>query len=132
MPHLQFDISFKVKDKTKQEFLETVETIFCNIMKTGRSHIAISLRELNRDSISLGRAKINENICLMNLDIRKGRTQKQKRDLVVEYINLVNFTFGINFSPLSYSFPTPTLFSSISISISKFSIFENTLDCCNE
>ena len=95
MPHLQFDISFKVKDKTKQEFLETVETIFCNIMKTGRSHIAISLRELNRDSISLGRAKINENICLMNLDIRKGRTQKQKRDLVVEYINLVNFTFGI-------------------------------------
>ena len=72
-----------------------VEVIFCNIMKTGRFHIAISFRELNNDSISLGRAKKNENICLMNLDIRKGRTQKQKRALVVEYINLVNFTFGI-------------------------------------
>ena len=95
MPHLQFDINFKVKNKEKQEFLHTVEKIFCNIMETGRFHIAISLRELNNGSISLGRAKKNEKICLMNLDIRKGRTQKQKRALVVEYINLVNFTFGI-------------------------------------
>tara|TARA_B100000989_G_scaffold276631_1_gene237003 strand:- start:20 stop:412 length:393 start_codon:yes stop_codon:yes gene_type:complete len=95
MPHLQFDINFKVENKTKQKFLKTVETIFCNIMETGRFHIAISLKELNNDSISLGRSKKNENICLMNLDIRKGRTQKQKRVLVVEYINLVNSTFGV-------------------------------------
>ena len=95
MPHLQFDINFKVKNKTKEEFLQTVEKIFCNIMETGKLHIAISLRELNNDSISLGRAKKNEKICLMNLDIRKGRTQKQKRALVVEYINLVNFAFEV-------------------------------------
>ena len=95
MPHLQFDINFKANNKSKKEFLNKVEVIFCNIMKTGRFHVAISFRELNNDSISLGRAKKNENICLMNLDIRKGRTQKQKRALVVEYINLVNSTFGI-------------------------------------
>ena len=95
MPHLQFDINFKANNKSKKEFLNKVEVIFCNIMKTGRFHIAISFRELNNHSISLGRAKKNENICLMNLDIRKGRTQEQKRALVVEYINLVNSTFGI-------------------------------------
>ena len=39
-------------------------------METGKDHIAISIRELEENSISLGRAK-NEYICLMNLDIRK-------------------------------------------------------------
>ena len=95
MPHLQFDINFKVQKKTKYAFLKKVETIFCKIMKTGKLHIAISFRELTKDSISLGRARTNENICLMNLDIRKGRTHQQKRALIIEYINLVNFTFGI-------------------------------------
>ena len=54
------------------------------------------------------------------------------RFLIVLAGPLANLILGINFSTLSYSFPEPTLFSSISISISKFSIFENTLDCCNE
>ena len=59
-------------------------------MKTGSDHIAVSLRYINRNSLKLGRAINNDKICIMNLDIRIGRTFKQKRALAISYMRIFN------------------------------------------
>ena len=46
-------------------------------MQTGTDHIAISIREFEKENISLGRVNNNEYVCLMNLDIRLGRTENK-------------------------------------------------------
>ena len=64
-------------------------------MQTGTDHIAITIRELEKESLSLGRAGENESICLMNFDIRSGRTKKQKIELVKKLISGVEKFFQI-------------------------------------
>lgn len=95
VPHLQFDINKRVDSLKKKEFLDKVETIFSQIMQTGNEHIAISFRELDQYSLQLGRSKNSDYICLINLDIRKGRSQSQKRKLVRSYMNLVTEYFDV-------------------------------------
>ena len=95
MPHLQFEINKKLKDDERKEFLHKVKRIFCKVMETGSYHVAISLRELSENSLLLGRAMNRDIICIMNLDIRKGRTKEQKRKLAIGYINLINSVFHI-------------------------------------
>ena len=96
MPHLQFDINKKLEKKSKQEFIIFIEKNFSKVMQTGTDHIAITLRELEKENESLGRAKNNGHVCLMNLDIRLGRTKKQKLELVKTFIVGVERIFGIN------------------------------------
>ena len=95
MPHLQFDINKKLNTKDKNKFCRYVRDNFGKIMNTGTDHVAISLRELEKNSLSLGRAKDKEYICFMNLDVRVGRSLKQKRELVKCYVKGVNQFFGI-------------------------------------
>ena len=95
MPHLQFDINKEVLDHEKKKFINQVKHQFSDIMKTGSDHVAISLRELTNNSLHIGRANFGEYVCLMNLDIRSGRSSKQKRSLVNSYISLVNKFFDI-------------------------------------
>ena len=64
-------------------------------MKTGTDHIAISLRELKSDSLTLGRSNYKDSVCLMNLDLREGRTLLQKRNLVKSFMDGVDSIFGI-------------------------------------
>ena len=85
----------KINSKDKNKFCKYIRDNFGKIMKTGTDHVAISLRELEKDSLSLGRAKDNEYVCFMNLDVRVGRSVKQKRELVKSYIKGVNQFFGI-------------------------------------
>ena len=92
MPHLQFEINKKLNKESKNNFISFVEENFSRIMETGRDHIAISIRELEENNLSLGRAK-NEYICLMNLDIRAGRTDKQKIKLIKTLISGVEKFF---------------------------------------
>ena len=96
MPHLQFDINKKLEKKFKQEFIIFIEKNFSKIMKTGTDHIAITIREFEKDNLSLGRVKNNDHVCLMNLDIRLGRTEKQKLELVKTFIIGVEKFFGVN------------------------------------
>ena len=63
MPHLQFEINKKLNKESKNNFISFVEENFSRIMETGRDHIAISIRELEENNLSLGRAK-NKYICL--------------------------------------------------------------------
>tara|TARA_B100000579_G_C22639746_1_gene760845 strand:+ start:342 stop:734 length:393 start_codon:yes stop_codon:yes gene_type:complete len=98
MPHLQFEINLKLNNSQRLKFIEFVKNKFSNIMKTGTAHIAITIRELEVNSVSLGRANKGELVCLMNLDIRKGRSKEQIKKLVKTYITGVNEHFGIKTS----------------------------------
>ena len=96
MPHLQFDINKKLEKKLKQQIIIFIEKNFSKIMETGTDHIAITIREFKKDNLSLGRVNNSDHVCLMNLDIRLGRTEKQKLELVKSFIVGVEKFFGIN------------------------------------
>lgn len=96
MPHLQFEINKKVSNESKEEFVNEIRKTFSEVMDTGTDHIAISLREYDKYSLTIGRADVNDDICLMNLDIREGRTIQKRRELALKYMEIVKETFGIN------------------------------------
>ena len=96
MPHLQFDLNKKISKKNKKEFVNYILKVFSQIMKTGKDHVAVTIREFDKMSLLLGRVNYGDSVCLMNLDIRKGRTSIQKRELVLSYIEGVTNILGIN------------------------------------
>ena len=96
MPHLQFEVNKKIDTNIKDEFVKKVMSIFSKVMDTGTDHIAVSIREYDKYSLSIGRANINDDICLMNLDIREGRTIIKRRELVLLYIDLVEKLFSVD------------------------------------
>ena len=95
MPHLQFEINKKVSNDSKEEFVNEIRKTFSEIMDTGTEHIAISIREYDKYNLSIGRADINDDICLMNLDIRIGRSIEKRRELALQYIEIVKNKFSI-------------------------------------
>ena len=96
MPHLQFEINKKVSDDSKEEFVNEIRNTFAQIMDTGVDHIAISIREYEKYNLTIGRASINDDICLMNLDIREGRTIEKRRELALKYMEIIKHNFGID------------------------------------
>ncbi len=96
MPHLQFEINKKVSNESKEEFVKEIRASFSEIMDTGTDHIAITIREYDKYSLTIGRANPADDICLMNLDIREGRTIEKRRELVLKYMQIVQQNFGIN------------------------------------
>ncbi len=96
MPHLQFEINKKVSNESKEEFVKEIRASFSEIMDTGTDHIAITIREYDKYSLTIGRANPADDICLMNLDIREGRTIEKRRELALKYMQIVQQNFGIN------------------------------------
>ena len=96
MPHLQFEINKKVSDDSKEEFVNEIRNAFAQIMDTGTDHIAISIREYDKYSLTIGRAGITDDICLMNLDIRVGRSIEKRRELALSYMEIVKENLGID------------------------------------
>ena len=96
MPHLQFEINKKVSDDSKEEFVNEIRNAFAQIMDTGTDHIAISIREYDKYSLTIRRAGITDDICLMNLDIRVGRTIEKRRELALSYMEIVKENLGID------------------------------------
>eukprot|EP01156_Anaeramoeba_ignava_P016120 Anaeramoba_ignava/a618595_41.p1 GENE.a618595_41~~a618595_41.p1 ORF type:complete len:131 (-),score=6.41 a618595_41:132-524(-) len=90
MPHLQFEINKKIENSIKEQFIIDIQNTFAEVMNTKTDHIAISIREYDKYSISIGRANNLDNICLMNLDIREGRTIEQRRELALRFMSIVN------------------------------------------
>ena len=96
MRHLQFEINKKVSNESKEEFVKEIRASFSEIMDTGTDHIAITIREYDKYSLTIGRANPADDICLMNLDIREGRTIEKRRELALKYMQIVQQNFGIN------------------------------------
>ena len=64
-------------------------------MDTGTDHIAISIREYDKYNLTIGRANPEDDICLMNLDVRDGRTIEQRRELALRYMDIVQTIFNV-------------------------------------
>ncbi len=96
MPHLQFDVNKELNNEQRKVFVEYVKNVFSEIMRTGTNHIAVSLREFPKYSLTIGRADLGDFVCFMNLDVRNGRTNKQKRELAKKYMKGVKEILGIN------------------------------------
>ncbi len=120
MPHLQFDVNKELQDEQRKVFLQYVKSVFSEIMRTGVNHIAVSLREFPKYSLTLGRAQIGDFVCFMNLDIRDGRTIKQKRELVKKYMEGVEEILGIK---LNNQYVTYTRHRG-----NDFNLYEKSLD----
>jgi len=95
MPHLQFEINKKIDDQSKKSFCKKIRDSFSRIMDTQTYHIAISIREYEPFNLSIGRVEMGEEVCLMNLDIRQGRTIEQRRELALVYMSIVSEEFNI-------------------------------------
>ena len=95
MPHLQFDVNKELNNQQRKVFVEYVKHVFSDIMRTWVNHVAVSLREFPKFSMTLGRAELGDFVCFMNLDIRTGRTNKQKRELTIKYMEGVKEILGI-------------------------------------
>ena len=95
MPHLQFEINQQVEKSIKNTFANEIRAAFAEIMDTGTDHIAISIREYSKYNLTIGRANPEDDICLMNLDIREGRTIAQRRELALRYMNIVKNNFNV-------------------------------------
>lgn len=95
MPHLQFEINKKVCNDTKEEFTNNIREVFSEVMDTGTDHIAISIAEHEKYNLTIGRANPKDDICLMNLDIREGRSIEKRRELALRYMELVKVYFQV-------------------------------------
>lgn len=95
MPHLQFELNKKISKEKKKKFSKTIMSIFAEVMDTKTDHIAISIREYKKNTLFLGRADTKDDICLMNLDIREGRSLEQRRELVLSFMEIVKKSFQI-------------------------------------
>ena len=95
MPHLQFEINKKLNNKQKDEFVQQIRKSFSQIMETGVDHIAVSLREYDKYNLTIGRANPQEDICLMNLDIREGRTIEKRRELALSFMEIVSTLLSV-------------------------------------
>ncbi|MAD42152.1 MAG: tautomerase [Arcobacter sp.] len=96
MPHLQFEINKKVSNETKDKFVNQIRDVFSEVMDTGTDHIAISIREYDKYNLTIGRANPQDDICLMNLDIREGRTIEKRREIALRYMEIVHVLFKID------------------------------------
>ena len=48
--------------------------------------------------MTLGSIDLGDLVCFMNLDVRNGRTNKQKRELAIKYMEGVKEILGIKFN----------------------------------
>lgn len=96
MPHLQFEINKKISNEIKDKFVNQIRDVFSTVMDTGKDHIAISIREYDKYNLTIGRANSLDDICLMNLDIREGRTIEKRREIALRYMEIVHTLFEID------------------------------------
>jgi len=96
MPHLQFEINQTIENESKVKFVNAIRDAFSKIMDTGTDHISISIREYAKYNLTIGRVNPENDICLMNLDIREGRTIEKRRELALRYMSIVKNNFNVD------------------------------------
>ena len=130
MPHLQFDLNKELNNEQRKVFVEYVKNVFSEIMRTGVNHIAVSLREFPKYSLTLGRSDLGDFVCFMNLDVRNGRTNKQKRELAIKYMQGVKEILGIklNNQYVTYTSHPGNDFNLYEKSLKEWTDSDNPLD----
>ena len=95
MPHLQFELNRKLENEQKIRFADEVRASYSRVMDTDTGHIAVSIREYDEYNLTIGRSNSGDHICLMNLDIREGRSMDERRTLALSFMKIVKDLLGI-------------------------------------
>ena len=86
MPHLRFNITRNLSQEEKTDFSEWVIDKYAEVMVTPNNHIGIIINtsELGDLHIGIGRiTRPEKGVMFLNMDIRKGRPQEKKRELIM-------------------------------------------------
>ncbi len=96
MPHIQIDLNQTLSERQKMTLAGEVKALFARVMDTGTDHIATSIREHGTYNLDLGRVQDHTlGVALVNVDLRRGRTLQQRRNLALGLIDLLNRMHGI-------------------------------------
>jgi 5-carboxymethyl-2-hydroxymuconate isomerase len=93
MPHLRFETTATPHDTSA--FTEWVTERFADIMETGTGHVGVSIRACDAADLALGRAGPDEDVALVDADIRAGRTDEQRRAFAVSIVERVADRWGL-------------------------------------
>jgi 5-carboxymethyl-2-hydroxymuconate isomerase len=96
MPHLRFETTSAPVDRAG--FVEWVTAEFADAMETGTGHVGVSIRVCDRSELSLGRAASDEDVVLVDADIRAGRSEEQRRTLATSIIESVSERWSVSAS----------------------------------
>jgi hypothetical protein len=94
MPHLAFDLNFTPAAEDKRRFSSEVVRLFAEVMDTGTDHVAVTLRCLGPEDLTLGRAGEGR-VVLLAADLRRGRTADQLRRFVLGCVGEAERTLGV-------------------------------------
>jgi len=96
MPHLQLDVNRPLTDAQRRTLADAVRTEFARIMSTGTDHIAVSIREHPTYALDLGRVCDHAaGVALVNADLREGRSLRQRRELAVTFVAILERLLSI-------------------------------------
>ncbi|WP_435100133.1 tautomerase family protein [Halarchaeum sp. P4] len=99
MPLLQFDTTLTLDSARKESFADFVRETYAERMRTGTSHVAVTVREHDDAALSIGRGV--EGDCLfLDAEVRRGRDDETKRDFALAVMEHVHEEYGV---------PTPNL-----------------------
>ena len=95
MPHLQFETTADPTDEKKRGFADAITELYAEHMETGTGHVAVTIRDLDDASFSLGRLESGEAALMLNADIREGRTFDQQRAFVLAAFEEASERWGV-------------------------------------
>ena len=95
MPHLQFETTAGPSDEEKRGFADAITDLYADHMETGTGHVAVTIRDLDDASFSLGRLEAGEDALMLNADIREGRTFEQQRAFVLAAFEEAETRWGV-------------------------------------
>ena len=94
MPYLQIDLPGSYPSEKKKRIARKLGDIYCEIMKASAGIVNISFRELGSENMyRTGRTEPIP-VCIINCDIRQGRTTEQRRALGEAMVNACKAEFG--------------------------------------
>jgi 5-carboxymethyl-2-hydroxymuconate isomerase len=93
MPHLRFETTADTGDASA--FTAWVAERFADVMDTGTGHVGVSVREYERSELALGRAAPDEDVALVDADVRAGRSERQRRALAASILDAVSERWGV-------------------------------------
>lgn len=95
MPHLQFETTVSLESDEKRDVTDEITELYADRMATGTGHVAITIRELEDASFSLGRLEPGEDAVMLNADIRAGRSFDQQRSFVRDAFDVAHDRWGV-------------------------------------
>ncbi|QLC33054.1 tautomerase [Halarchaeum sp. CBA1220] len=99
MPLLQFDTTLSLDATETEAFAAFVRETYAERMRTGTSHVAVTVREHDESALSIGRG-VEGDLLFADAEVRRGRDDETKRDFALAVMEHVHEAYGV---------PTPNL-----------------------